>query len=494
MQPGDNAADLSIFGNIDSEHFRILSTTPDINNTLRVVVARNSAYDYCSLSPWHGQPDSLSVDSVRQFQHPNGWTMTMMPGTFNSCGSAVLLQDQISGSVQELGHSLAGHFQIGSGSSGLNYVTSSSTIYNTPFNQLGNIPPTLNLTGDPTFHGIPAQIGGTLQSYTDDSQLAGAAGFPWAIDMNPLVACGGESLGCGIARTLTSMGGNVYRIQSVGSAQASNVTYKTQPMIGWAGRYQLQDVSGPTGLVDSTAFSMCYVVKAGECHAGSAANEIYVNVPVAYDPGYCSASMSWANIPCVLFGNNAPAGGIRQFRIASNDSNGAYSRFISNGWSSTGRHYPYTHSTAYRSGRWTMLMGSNPMDGYSMTGFMISMPPWQETSSPDNDFKMFTAKVPRGLRYAEIEFGYSRYIGPSGVPSTNLFCTSRMDNCETATSGTDATAPFVFASETSTPVSCSSGCTISIPAVGPNLLYYRLRRSDDGRKWVTSDIQAVALP
>jgi hypothetical protein len=143
-----------------------------------------------------------------------------------------------------------------------------------------------------------------------------------------------------------------------------------------------------------------------------------------------------------------------------------------------------------------MLMGTNSVDGFSPVAFMVSLPPWQETSTPDNDFKTFTAKVPRGSRYAEIEFGYSRYIGPSQSPASSLFCTSRADNCETATPSTETgtAAPFAFASEVSTPVVCGSGCTISIPAVGPNVIYYRLRRSDDGKKWAVSDVQALALP
>ena len=96
---------------------------------------------------------------------------------------------------------------------------------------------------------------------------------------------------------------------------------------------------------------------------------------------------------------------MRQFRISQGDSNGAYSRFISNGWSSAGRHYPFTHGTVYQTGNWAMLMGTNSIDGFSMTGFMISLPPWVEKRDPDNDFKNVIVQIPRGLRYAEVERG-----------------------------------------------------------------------------------------
>ncbi|HYA18975.1 MAG TPA: hypothetical protein VEF06_15990, partial [Bryobacteraceae bacterium] len=499
MQPGDNAVDLAPFGSTDSEHFRVLSMTPDAGNTLRVVLARNATYDYCAYSPWHGLADPLAVDAPTQFVHQNGWKLTMMPGYINGCGAAVFQQEQTTGNYAEVGRSFIIHSAEGRGpTGGLTIVTSQHVMYDTPFTQISTIPPPplLNI-GEPAFHGNASAIGGQLQSYLDLSQFnAGPSGYDWALDMNPLVACGAEQLGCGVARTLTPVSGTVYKIQSIGSVSASAVTYKVQPMIGWAGRYQLNDVSGPSSSVDSTPYSMCFVLTPGECHAGSAANEIYVNVPTAFDPGYCSASLSWVSVPCVLFGDNAPAGAIRQFGIHANDPNSHTSRFVSEGWSSVGRHYPYTHAVAYPDGNWAMMMGTNSMDGFLMTGFMFSLPPWQESSDSDSDFKTLSAKLPAGLKYAEIEFGYSRYIGPGRSPTNGLFCTSRADNCETATasSETQQGAPFAFASEPGTPVSCASGCTISVPVVGPNLVYYRLRRSDDGRRWVTSDIQALAIP
>ena len=490
MQPGDNAVDLVGNGGTDSEHFRILSASPDAGNTLRVVAARNADYDYCSISPWHGQPDPLSAQNSGQLQHANGWVLTMMPGYVNACGAAGFLQDQTSGLWTEGGRSFILHSAMGRGANGLNLVTSARTIFNAPFSQLGQIPPVLVNNGAPAFHGIGAQIGGQLQSYTDDSQFtAGPSGFPWAIDTNPLVSCAPEQLGCGVPRTLTKISGNIYKIQAIGSATASASTYKTEPMIGWAGRFQLLDVSGPSSSVDSTAYSMCFVLNAGECHAGSAANEIYVNVPTAYDPGYCSASFSWLSIPCVLFGDNAPAGAIRQFRIYGNDNNGGSSRFISEGWSSVGRHYPYTHATVYPNGKWIMQMGTNAIDGFSMTGFMISLPPWQEKSDPDNDFKTVSVALPRGSQYARIQFGYSRYIGPGKSPANGLFCTVRAENCQTS-----QTPPFIFASEPRSVTPCVAGCTIDIQVVGPNVLYYQVQRSTDGANWETSDLQAVALP
>ena len=490
MRAGDNADDQAALGGADSEHFHILSVSPDANNTFRVVAARNGTYDYCSISPWHGLVDPLSAQNPSQLKHSNGWTLTMLPASINTCGAAVLLQDQVTGSSQELGHSFGGHAQVGRGPNGLNVVTFLNSIYNIPFNSLGQVPPVFNSTTNPAFHGSPAQIGAQLQSYPDNSQFAaGASGYPWALDMNAFVGCNPEQLGCGLPRSLTGVGGSVYKVQAVGSAAASNATYKSQPMIGWAGRFQLQEVSGPSSSVDSSPYSMCFVLIAGECHAGSVANEIYVNIPVAFDPGYCAPGFSWVNIPCIMFGDNSPAGGIRQFRISQNDTNGSYSRFISNGWSSLGRHYPYSHATAYQTGQWAMLMGTNFIDGFSMAGFMISLPPWVEKRDPDNDFKSVIVQIPRGPAYAEIQFGYSRYIGPNNSALNGFFCTPRADGCNTSSN-----TVFNFESEARAVTNCTAGCRVTIPTVGPNLMYYRVRRSSDRVTWTAGDIEVVALP
>jgi hypothetical protein len=120
---------------------------------------------------------------------------------------------------------------------------------------------------------------------------------------------------------------------------------------------------------------------------------------------------------------------------------------------------------------------------------MISLPPWQEKSDPDNDFKTVSVTLPRGSQYAQIQFGYSRYIGPGKSPASGLYCTARAESCQTS-----QTPPFLFASEPRSVAPCVAGCTINIPVVGPNVLYYQVQRSTDGANWETSDLQAVALP
>ena len=136
-----------------------------------------------------------------------------------------------------------------------------------------------------------------------------------------------------------------------------------------------------------------------------------------------------------------------------------------------------------------MEMGTNSIDGFGMTGMMISLPPWVEKGDPDNDVKSMIVQIPRGPQFAEIQFGYSRYIGPNNAPANGFFCTSRADGCNTSSASL-----FNFESEVRTDRRCISGCRFTIPTIAPNLnltTEFGDRRTESD--WTTSDIQAAAL-
>lgn len=461
---GDLLYDASVTGDYDSEHFRVLSITLESGNLYRVVLARNAVWDYCSYTPWHGVTNPTSAQFAGQLEHSNGWTATAAPGNWNSCGDLTTMIDLTSGDSQTLGAKMIGHFEVGENSgSAINYVTQPVQLNNQAFSTIGQIPPPyINTTA--SFNGVSANIGPISgpQSYTDQSAWdLGVGGYNVAIDTNPFVAAEAEALGWGPVRTLTHVTGDIYTIASFGGGAQTAAGYKTNPLVGWAGRYQLQDLSGPSSSVDATPFSVCIVVTAGECHAGSSANAIYVNVPHAYDPspGYCSASISWANIPCVMIGNNAPAGGLRQFKINTSDPTGANSRMLGIGWASIGRQYPYTHGTMHPSGKWVVEMPSNIVDGFMPVGFLVQVPEWQGNGGP-SAFQSITVKAPSGSAYAEVRFGYN----------SSLQCTPGAWVC--ASGGT----PYHFTTETRTLTSCTSGCTLTVPAVLGKTLYYQVWR------------------
>lgn len=483
------------------ETFRVLQITV-VGGNWNVVLGRNSTYDYCSSANYNfqgtGIPSPLGKQSDAQLTHPNGWILTAMMGTFNTCGSGLFLQDQVTGATTEFGHSFQGHYAMGAVGGNKNFVTGAGTIYASPYSLLGQVPPPIVFSSS-QWGGNGSNIGGQLQSYTDDNQSgAGSLGYLWATDTNFFVNdCGAETLGCGPARTLTYTGsGDVWKIASIGTATASTTTYKSQPMIGMAGRYQLQDVSGPTGDVTITPYTMCYALVSARCGVGtSSAGGIYINVPHLYSQviastAYYSSGISWASLPGIIFGDNAPAGASRQFKISSSDVNGNYSRFISNGWAAVGRDYAFTHTHTHPAGLWAIKVGSSLVDGFEPVSFLISYPPWVERSDSANQFKSFRVTLPAGQAYAVVKFGYSRYQGPNGTPSLG-YCTSGTDVC---LAGTNLT-PFAFASETFTATSCASGCTIDIPVIAPNTVYYSVgRSSSSGSGFIFGGVTVVESP
>lgn len=488
VAPGYNAYDdVGNFGqNGDSEHFRVLEVVNGGSGCgagkTCYLVARNSVPVYCGRvgQTWQGQANPDGTGAGSQFDHANGWTLVMAAGTWDTCQFLVLLIDMTDLThPQELGRTAAIHFAGGHGPTGINFVTESAVFYNSPFTHLQDVPETYFQFGPrgPQFQGIDASIGTCLQSYTDDSQFdSGAFGFPWALDTNPAVNGTYELLGsaaCNALRTVAHITGDVYKVGAISNPglTINSALYKQQPMIGWAGRYLLKDISGPSSLVDSTPWSMCFVLTAGECHAASSANEIYVNVPQEYDPspGYCTNSVNWANVPCIMFGANGPAGGMRQFKINANDLASNYSRWVSNGLGRIGNQYPFTVSIAYPNGQWASQGGTQLIDGFNIGAQLISLPPWVEKQNPGTVYQMIPVKIPAGHATASVRFGYSGYSGPM-ASATTFQCNARVDGC---VAGTNLT-PYAFASEAFTETACTGGCTVNVPAVAGKQMFLQV--------------------
>jgi hypothetical protein len=286
--------------------------------------------------------------------------------------------------------------------------------------------------------------------------------------------------------TLTNVSGNIYTITPQTNGLTLNSTaYKTHPLIGWAGRYLLHDVSGPSSNMLSSPWGMCYAYAAGECYSGSSAGAVYVNVPGAYNSGTCNTGQSFLITPCVVIGFPS-GGGFRQQRITSPDQTGTGSRLLTYGGTAPGEHYPFTEGTPLPDNS-ALLIGAHQTQGWGTMAWLVKLPPWQEDNRDRTKLLTVPVQIPAGPRYAEVQFGYSRFIGPTGSPSS-FYCTARTEACNT--SGT----PYNFERDTRSLTSCAAGCTINIPVMAPNLIYYRVRRSSDGINWSALDVQVIAKP
>ena len=165
---------------------------------------------------------------------------------------------------------------------------------------------------------------------------------------------------------------------------------------------------------------------------------------------------------------------------------GLSSRVVSYGFASPGQLYPYTAAGAVTNGKTAIIPGAQLTQGWGPVALLLKLPPWTPDSVTRNALLSLQFTVPAGSKYAEFQFGYSRW----GMPN-QLFCTPRAEACN---SSTPSGSPFNFESDRRSLRDCSVGCQITIPVVSSNLIYFRLRRSNDGVTWVDGDVQALAVP
>lgn len=464
------------------EHMRIVQApTTNGDGTLKVIAQRNAMPDGCcyqkTINGIHNCDSNIEILSY--YVHPTSWTALMTSPSINGCFSDYLYLNSTDSSIYEESALLQGHVQVAPGvpAGNVSLVGASGGKFNLPFAQGFAIPTTYFIYAPPIFHGTALAIGGGFQAYTEATQ-----GVPWMVDTNSINANfpGGPEApnNNGGTITISTITTSISSITIVGVSR-TGVNYKTYPMIGWAGRFVLKDVSGPGSLVDNTPYSMCFALNAGECHGGSLANDVYTNVPETYNSGFCSTGQSWLLSPCVILGTPG-AGAVRQQRITSPDPFDIAGRFTSYGWTSPGQFYPFATAMPLPDASAILVPGHQTQQWGSM-GFLMQVPPWVEDSVPKNDFINIPVKLSTGAAYAEVRFGYN----------TSLQCTTRNEACTTA-----GTAPFSFISESRTLTSCSLGCTINIPTISGNILYYQVYRgtaSDGSNEASVGEIQTVGI-
>ena len=135
---------------------------------------------------------------------------------------------------------------------------------------------------------------------------------------------------------------------------------------------------------------------------------------LTHPAGYCTTGLSWANATL----RGLWLSGARRRDQATKDLDQrprrSRFRFVSYQFSSFGRQYVFSHYIVHPSALWAIGGGTNFVDGRSIVGFAISLPPWQESNRPRNDFVKVPVKIGAGPQYAEVQFGYSRWVGPDG--------------------------------------------------------------------------------
>jgi len=504
ISPGDVWFDYSGTGG-DGEQFRVIAVdTVSASPAIVVTGQRNAIWDYCSKEDpvnhpegTNGYPFGIIFGSDSQFRHTNGWQPAAVGANLNGCDGTLAFISGLYQSGQQFGY--MGHtFGIahqgvmqGSGTN-IQAFNFDSTIPSAPFASFLPVapPPPMYSIAQPTFAGVSTNIASNgIQSY--DSEVNGQ---PWYTDSNLLFQSGPS-------RTVTHVSGNIYLVQIVGFNSSCTPTpscwyiqVKNFPAVAWVGGKNTLNVSGPASTSVSalagTPYSICLPYVNGECYAGSVvsttlgAGFAYANVPNEWDNGYCNAAMLWANSPCVVM---IPGyGAYRQRALIPLDQQGTGSRFLTYGGCPPGTGTGYYAQMVAISAQQAFVPPCYATQ-WGNTAFIVQLPTWTLDTNNRTVGGGITVSVPSGYAYARVHFGYSRF----GLPGS-FYCSVRSEACNTSTNS----SPYSFDSETgTTSTSCSAGCTITIPAMAPNLVYWQVQVSPDGTTWTNwGDIIPAAVP
>jgi hypothetical protein len=345
----------------------------------------------------------------------------------------------------------------------------------------------LGPTYEPTFAGV--NVNNQQQSYANlTNSNAPLTERVWMIDdrsLNPPGGTGAEysesCLNSGLNMTGPVTGTTqVYTVQDSMSGMAPNP--KVIPLVGYAGRYNLHDISGPSSVIsDATPFAMCYAYQSGECRSGSPAGTIYVSVPHAESTYNCILSdQNLRNTPAV-FSVASVSGEITQTDITKNDTEGIFWRKLGMMWRGPGRQYQFNHAWSMVDGQAVMYRGEW-VDGTRTGLWLMALPPFPQFDGIlRQNFVPLAFEVPGGAGpwnapNARIRFGYAEN-GPAG----SFFCTSRQEECSTEG------APFAYTkTDSRTLQNCPIGCTISVPAISGRVLYYKIDWLDNQGNVVAS--------
>ncbi len=468
-------------GNFYSESFIIAAITS--TSPLEMWVIRGDG-----VWPSSGQANNQFPDYRLMEAHSNGWTAAVSPPFWAICTAAFMYIDGTAG----LGNPnyCASHGVIGPAffSTKTNYVgldINSSNNFATLFDaSTPTFPPiSLSTPHNPMFGGLTTALATNIQLYTGtDQEGASQSRRMFSVHqrhLNGLVGGSDPSGNSLWAETLALESGtsNTYKVTD----SASTYNAKLVPLQGFAGRFRLRDISSATTgnqITDATPYTSCYALRANECRTGSSAGDRFVSVPYTEtNGGSVLAGQHLRNVPAL----SAPSigGQIQQVCIDRMDPEGRCQRFLGLSLTGPGGQYAFQGPRVTPDGLGffeTQTLGS----GYQ-TQIVLSQLP---SLIPDSKNRTRFVPVPisigpiSGMTHARVRFGYDG----------TFYCTDRTEECITDGSLT----PYAFAGDSLTNVSCSSGCTISVPAIPGRVLRYRVERFD-GATWTNYPVEMHAV-
>ena len=301
----------------------------------------------------------------------------------------------------------------------------------------------------------------------------------------------------------TLVAGQLYKFSSAQMPNLDLPFRKWTPTAAFTGNLPLVDVSSPaTGNVipiyGTGSYTYCVAAAPNECRTGSAAGDVYVNAPYVRFP-FCYQAPQNGNLSddydICIGGSSSVRDAIVQLGMDKVDNFGLYQRVISKFVRARTMSVFYT-PYVFPDGKWLTFESHLPGDGSLNRAFLVAkIPPPAEDSVDRTGFQSMQLVLPgrSDIQGAYVQFGYVE----NGSP-TSYFCTSRAEACVATASVVNQAAPFSFKqteAQTWAPASCTSGCTISIPALSQRALYYQyVYTSGDGSVAYTSPANVVLVP
>jgi hypothetical protein len=346
-----------------------------------------------------------------------------------------------------------------------------------------NEPLSLVISDSPYFAGVHGiAVGNTTSkhpSYHQDETQTPAAELRWFLDMMPLD--GGQFFSPNPGATLVS--GQLYKYIL---AEGIPLSRKQLATIASSGGSSLLDISGPGSLISDQAsgsYRYCISNGAGECRAGSAPGDIFINAPnVKYLMCLPSDGPNPDNLDLCVGNAGSFVQGMTQVYLGTTSAESvAHSRIVTHGLAGVKSMFYYSTAKSLPDASWALFnVGvaiGTPADQVNV--WMAKLPPLSKQDAADRSTFVrapISIPAPQGQRIASaaIEFGYTE----QGEPS-QYYCTSRREACVAVSATVNDATPFYYAqTETYTRMPCAKSCTITLPVLPAHVAYYQVKFYD----------------
>ena len=319
------------------------------------------------------------------------------------------------------------------------------------------------------FPGGGSDLIGVKQSYPNAGGRSVSIGSAWdgiisdrgilAPSTGAAVEHPSQDLGSSYTKTLQSGTSGVYLMSGI---SAGTIDTKLRPFVTWAGKYHLRDISSTAQgdvITDSTPFTLCHVLVAGECRSGSAVGQTYVSVPGADSSTVCKSGQVTFRSICIASG--APSlGQVMQMRLDRSDPSGVLQRSLGYGLTDPGSQYPYAASPISSDGKAIYWTAYNLENLYSA----VILAKTSTNLSTRNPTTYTPVTINSGSNFY-VEFGYEEN-GPMG----SFYCMQRGEKCR-ARAAAMASPWFMWARENDSNTPISS--TVQFPGIPGRMLFSR---------------------